>query len=145
VSRVPSMVQQGPFGTVNNAGRRRARPQPIVLLRGIAQGLEHTHDRGLDAVQQNIRKSTATAKAFPLADCNFLYGLTFVANVPQTVAHGLGRAFVSATLCGASALGTFAILRPSVVQRPPTPQNHIDQHLITIIASFNGVADLLVW
>ncbi len=145
MSRIPSTVQQGPFGTINNAGRRRPRPQPVILLKGVSQGLEHTGERNLDAIQQRVKDASARARANPIGDCKLLVSIAFVAGVPQALPHGLGRTFVSCLLCGQSASGSYSVQRPAALVRPPSPQNVIDERVIIVTTTFTGTADLLVW
>lgn len=143
--RIPSNVQAGQFGSQNPAGRRRARPQPVVLLKGAAQGLEHTDDRALDAIQRRVADASGAARANPLASCNFIQNLSFVGGVSLIVQHGLGRAFVSAFVCGQSVSGAYHIQRASAPVRPPSNQNILDTRQVVVTPNFTGTADLLVW
>lgn len=143
--KIPTNVQAGQYGSVNNAGRRRARPQPIVLLQGAAQGLEHSANREINSLQQKANDATKAARANPLSACNFIQGLTFANGVPLTVKHGLGRTFSSCLLAGQSAAGSIAVQRASTPTRPLSVQNLLDERQIVITPNFSGNADLLVW
>jgi hypothetical protein len=144
---IPSRVQAGQYGAVNNGGRRRKLPEPIILLKGPAQGLEHTNDRALDATQQRSSNATQSSRANPLTSSNFIQGLSLTAGVPLIVEHGLGRPFTSAFMCGQSVTGDFSFQRPSSPTRPPSTQNTLDTR--QIVVTFNGVgtciADMVVF
>ena len=145
MATIPSNVQQAPFGTQNNAGRARARPQPVVLLRGPAQGREHTDTRELDAIQQRVADASSVARANPLGASNFFQGIACTSGTSVTIQHGLGRAFVSALVTGQSAAGNWSIQRASTPVRPPTNQNILDERVIVFTPLFTGLCDLLVW
>ena len=142
---IPSRVQAGQYGSTNPAGRRRAVPQPVVLVKGAAQGREHTDSRSLDSVQQLLGNAIAAIKASPLAECNLIQNITLSSGSPLVVKHGLGRPFVSCLLCGASAQCTISVRRPSPQERPATQQNALDAMQIVITPSNSCTADLLVW
>lgn len=145
MSRLNSRIQSGQFGSVNNAGRRRQRPQPVVLVKGPAQGREHTDDRGLDSLQQKANDAFQQGASGPFANAALIQNLSFVSGTPLTIPHGLRRAFVSAMLCGQSAPGTYSVQRAAAVVRPPSNQNRLDMVQVIITANFTGIADCVVW
>lgn len=145
MSRLPPSVQNGQFGPANPAGRSRALPLPVVLLRGPAQGLEHTPHRQQNDLQKRVASAVEVSKANPLADCSFLQNVTFTSGTPVTLRHNLGRAFVSAFLSGQSAAGGYAVQRPSAPTRPPSNQNFLDETVVVITPAFSGIADVVVF
>jgi len=145
MATIPSNVQQGPFGPGNNTGRTRAQPQPVVLLKGPAQGREHTDTRELDAIQQRVADASSVARANPLGASNFFQNVACVSGTPVTLQHGLGRAFVSALVTGQSAAGNWSIQRASTPWRPQTTQNLLDERVLVFTPLFTGTCDVLVW
>ena len=156
MSRLNSRVQSQQYGGVNNAGRMRKLAPPVILIKGPARGLEHTDDRALDAVQQRANDATQQTASGPLAGAVFIQGQSFVSGQAVSIAHGLGRVFVSAMLSGCQAPvvsltpplnipNCFSVQRPAAVRRPPTAQNALDAAYVVIIPYFTGTADVLVW
>lgn len=135
----------GTLGGYNPAGRRRQLAAPVVLRPGPAQGLEHTDDRALDAVQRRTADASGQARSSVIAAHVFLQGVVLASGVPQTLSHGLGRAFVSCMLCGQSAYGSIAVQRPAPRTRPLSARAIADETSVTITPDFNGVADVLVF
>ena len=151
---INSRVQAGQFGSLNNAGRRRKLASPIVLVKGPAQGLEHTADRALDAVQKNITNAVQQTASGPLASAAFFQNVQLPPSERiYTLVHGLGRTFSSVLMCGQATPGVLVIQRPAPISRPLSNQNRLDALQVMMFfaplsSAFNGVGclcDILVW
>ena len=115
---ISTRIQSGPYGTQNNAGRRRQLPAPILLQRGPVQGLEVTGNRQIDRVQQSIRQATSVIKSLPMAQGNMIENLSLSAAGAgnNTVGHGLGRPWKGALLCTPSAAVSYYVGSTSTPQ-----------------------------
>lgn len=136
----PSRVQQGQVGsavvTTWGAKGRGPRARPLVLQPGPALGRQQTGDRQVNALQEAQRVATSAAKANPIGNGMLLENVTLSSGT-NLVAHGLGRAFRSALLCGLSAANLWSIQRPSGIAQ--------DLNYVAIVVTSNMIADVLVW
>ena len=95
-------VQASQYGAVNNAGRRRKRPEAVILQSGSAQGIEHTGDRSTQQLQQNVARATAAIKSLPFAQGSLIENLSLAAG-NNTIQHGLPQAWRGALVTTPSA------------------------------------------
>jgi hypothetical protein len=140
--RVPIRSQQSQFGPVNNAGRMRKLPVPVIRQPGPAQpieqfgeGVEPNVARGMNQLQQNIRKATSVANANPFGNGNLLENVV-VTTGANVLNHGLGQAYRGYILGRSSA---------AITVHEGSQLAALDASQITLNASGPGTIDVWVY
>ena len=128
-------VQASQYGGVNNTGRMRKRPSPVVLQPGSAQGIEHTGDRQTQQLQRDIQQATVAIKSLPFAQGNLIEGLSLKTGA-NTVQHGLPQAWRGALLMTPSGYAAWCVTQTT----PPAPASQL-----SVMVSTSITCDLWVW